>query len=111
MKQITAGEFKKVVDAGAGASDPAVDIIDVRTPEEYNNERIPGVRNVPLAELGTHMNEFSDKKTVYVHCQGGVRSSQAVDMLDAIGTGTEFVNVEGGLNACMAAGVGTTKGN
>lgn len=105
MKQISAGEFKKVVDAEG--QDPAVDIIDVRTPEEYTAGHIAGVRNVPLAELGSHMNEFADKKAVYVHCQGGVRSKQAVDMLDAIGTETEFVNVEGGLNACIAAGFDT----
>ena len=105
MKQITAGEFKKVVDAGA--QDSAVDIIDVRTPEEYEEEHIPGVRNVPLAELESRANEFAGKEKVYVHCQRGGRSSQAVEILDALGTDTEFVNVEGGVNAWIEAGFET----
>lgn len=61
--------------------DGSVTLLDVRTPEEYARGHIDGFCNIPLDELRRRIEELDPTKTVYVHCQSGLRSYIACRML------------------------------
>ena len=105
MKRITVNSFKEVVEAEK--NNPSVDFINVCTSTEYNEKHIAGVRSVPLDTLEQHVNEFKDKKTIYIHCRSGKRGEKAVEKLTSLGVKAELVNVEGGILAWEEAGFNT----
>jgi len=105
MTEITIDTFKEVI--GAEKNNSSVDFINVCTPSEYNEKHISGVRNVPLDEISKRVQEFSGKKTIYVHCRSGNRSRKAIDLLKSLGVNAELVNVSGGLLAWRKAGFDT----
>ena len=78
-------------------------ILDVRTPAEYNGERIEGTANIPLDQINQHIDTLRDYKHIYVHCASGNRSSQACQKLGTLGL-DNIVNVEGGISAWKDAG-------
>ncbi len=108
MKRISVSAFSEVVHAES--QNPSVDYINVCTPMEWNEKHIPGVRNVPLDTLADHLAEFSDKRTIYVHCRSGARSLRAIETLKALGVQAELINVEGGMMAWEGAGLPLGKG-
>jgi len=89
-----------------------VDLIDVRTPEEFAEAHAVIARNVPIATL--HPHEVMQGRTsanddpVYMICQGGGRSSKACLMMLAAGY-ANVVNVEGGTAAWIDAGLPTRR--
>lgn len=105
MKHISVTEFRRVLDAEKNNS--AYDFINVCTAAEYAAAHIDGVRSVPLSELTGRINEFEDKKVIYVQCHAGGRSAIAIHMLDALGIRAELINVDGGLVAWHCAGFQT----
>jgi len=105
MKHISVQAFKEVVTAED--KNPSVDFINVCTPAEYKEKHIPGVRNVPLDDLGDHLAELKTKQTVYIHCRSGNRGRKAIEKLQQLGLQSELVNVEGGLMAWGEAGYQT----
>ena len=105
MKHISVSSFREVVDAEK--ENPSVDFINVCTPAEYKEKHISGVRSVPLDELEQRVQEFVDKKTIYVHCRSGKRGAVAIEKLASLGVKAELVNVEGGIMAWEEAGYGT----
>ncbi len=107
MKHISVSSFKEVIEAEK--NNPSVDFINVCTPAEYKEKHISGVRSVPLDEIEQHVQEFKDKKTIYIHCRSGRRGMTAVEKLVALGVTAELVNVEGGIVAWEEAGYGVTK--
>ena len=61
-------------------------LLDVRTPEEYRSGHIPGSKNIPLQTIDRASTVVENKDTVlYVYCQSGARSRQAVGMLKQMG--------------------------
>lgn len=107
MKHISVSSFKEVVNAEK--NNPSVDFINVCTPAEYREKHIRGVRSVPLYEIEKHIQEFSDKRTIYVHCRSGRRGVAAIEKLSSLGVKAELVNVEGGIMAWEEAGFETGK--
>lgn len=105
MQQITIPAFQDILEKEK--SNSAVDFINVCTPAEYAAKHIPGVRSVPLDELGSHIAEFKDKKKIYVHCRSGGRSRMAIQILESLGVAAELVNVEGGILAWERSGLPT----
>lgn len=105
MNQVTPQEFHHTLTRAN--NDTMVDFINVCTPAEYKEKSIPGVRNVPLDEIDQHLDEFTSKERIYVHCQSGRRAGQAIERLRALGVQAELFNVEGGLTAWHAAGLPT----
>lgn len=89
---------------------PTVALLDVRTRDEYREQHIPGVINLPLAELAQQIDDLKDKERIYVHCRSGGRSRQAVMELAHLGLRAELFNVEGGILAWEAAGYPTQSG-
>lgn len=61
-------------------------IIDVRTPEEYEEKHIEGAINIPFYEIDNLKNEIIDKSTIILlYCKIGKRSKIAKEILTANG--------------------------
>lgn len=45
----------------------AYNLIDVRTPEEYEQGHLPGARLIPVGELADRLSELDPKKTTVVY--------------------------------------------
>ena len=106
MKTITVHDFKQVL--ASTKNDDSVAYINVCTPAEYKEKHIAGVKNIPLGEIGNHIEEFTGKETVYVHCRSGKRSEAAIELLQQRGVRVTFINVSGGILAWEDAGLSTT---
>lgn len=63
-----------------------VTIIDVRSPEEYDEKHIPGAINIPLGELESRSNNLLKQSMIITICgKGGGRSAQAAGLLNQLG--------------------------
>ena len=73
-------------------------ILDVRTPEEFADNHIPGAINIPNETISTEeIPELPDKdQLILVYCRSGNRSKQASEKLAALGY-TNIVEF-GGIN-------------
>lgn len=62
-------------------------LLDVRTPEEYEEGHIEGALNIPLKELAYEVeNEIPDVETaIYLYCRSGVRVITAGHILYDLG--------------------------
>ena len=70
-------------------------LIDVRTPEEYEQGHIPGSKNVPLQSMGDVRETVPKTDTpLFVYCRSGARSAQAVGFLSGMGY-TDVRNIGG----------------
>ena len=78
-------------------------LIDVRTPREYEDARVPGAVLIPLGEVVERIEEVPTEGTVYVICARGPRSAKAVEHFRA--QGIDAVNVAGGTVAWIDAGL------
>ncbi|MGO1971317.1 MAG: rhodanese-like domain-containing protein [Propionibacteriaceae bacterium] len=71
------------------------ELLDVRTPAEWDEVRAKGATHIPLDQLTSRTEELGDK--VVCLCAVGGRSAQAAQYL--VGTGREVVNLDGGIAA------------
>ncbi len=71
----------------APRSQPTTLILDVRTPQEFSANHLPGAINLPLAELESRISTVAPAKNqpIVVHCQSGGRSTTAKAKLDQLG--------------------------
>jgi hydroxyacylglutathione hydrolase len=81
----------------------ALQLVDVRNPKEYAAGRVPGARNLPLAQLETRVAEIDALRPTAVICAGGYRSSAGASLLRRRGQ-RDVVNVIGGTSAWISAG-------
>ena len=98
------------VEQRRSAGEPVV-IVDVRTPAEFRGVHAVGARNVPLDVIDQHTAELRQAAgtgPLYLICQGGGRSRKACERLAAAGIGV--VNVTGGTNDWVAAGLPVERG-
>ena len=79
---ITAEEAKQIMDTGAGYI-----ILDVRTPEEYNEGHIPGATLISHEEIADKAEKvLTDKdQLILVYCRSGRRSKIAAEALIELG--------------------------
>ncbi|MCK5806923.1 MAG: rhodanese-like domain-containing protein [Mycoplasmataceae bacterium] len=75
-----------------------INILDVRSPAEFQEFHIPGANNIPLGGLIFNADSLLDKEKEYhVICASGARSYQAYMELES--KGYKVVQTEGGNNA------------
>jgi len=90
-----------------------VDLIDVRTPEEFADIRAHGARNVPLDTIDPQVMIATCRaradEPVYFICKVGERSAYACQMLTDDGY-PNVINVEGGTDAWLEAGLPVERG-
>jgi len=80
--------------------------LDVRTPGERRQTRIPGSVGIPLNHLGERLSELPADRPLIVHCAGGYRSSIAASLLQRAGF-TEVSEIAGGITAWETASLPT----
>ncbi len=60
-------------------------VIDVRTPGEFQGGHAPGSRNIPLDQLEARVSEVDRTRPVILCCATGARSGLATQWLRALG--------------------------
>lgn len=72
-------------------------LLDVRSPQEYNEGHINGAINIPEYELSSKANNILKNKNVriIVYCKSGARSKKGVKTLKKLGY-SNLYNLEGG---------------
>lgn len=75
-----------------------VQLIDVRTPEEYNSGHIEDAENIDFysGKFTTNFNKLDKEQPVYIYCRSGSRSKQTANKLLAMGF-KEIYDLEGGI--------------
>lgn len=90
-----------------------VEVIDVRTPAEFQELHAAVARNVPLDRLDPaaimQARHGSKDEPLYLICRSGGRGRQACEKFLTAGF-TNVVNVEGGTQACVEAGLPVVRG-
>jgi rhodanese-related sulfurtransferase len=78
-------------------SDPAVLLLDVRTPEEFTSGHIGNSLLIPVQELEKRISELEPyrDRTIIAYCRSGNRSGVAAALLGK--HGYKAVNMEGGI--------------
>jgi rhodanese-related sulfurtransferase len=77
-------------------------VLDVRTPEEWNEFHAPNTTLIPLDELAARMNELPKDQPILVVCRSGNRSQTGRDIL--LQAGFNAASMNGGLNEWRAKG-------
>ena len=67
------------------AQPPGPLLLDVRSPLEFESERIEGARNVPLDQLDARLDQIAEQADVVVVCRTGVRATIAAESLARAG--------------------------
>lgn len=70
-------------------------LLDVRFPEEYAENRIPGAKLIPLNELTSRITELNRKQPYIIYCHSGPRSAIATLVLNE--HRIESLALEGGI--------------
>lgn len=77
--------------------------IDVRTPEEWKEGTIPGVKKITLSELEEHLSDLPGEQTYVLVCRSGNRSGKAAKLMASKGF-ENLVNFKGGMMSWYKAG-------
>lgn len=98
FSEITADEFEKKIT-------PDVQLIDVRTPEEFSQGHLKGAINLNInsVDFKNRVSGFDKNKPVLVYCLSGGRSASASAFLVDNGF-KEVYNLQGGIMKWDAAG-------
>jgi len=86
----------------------AFQLLDVRSPREWDEGHIPGARYLFLGELPEKLKSLNPDKPAAVYCASGYRSSLAASLLQASGF-KDVRNVPGSYAAWTAAGFPVVK--
>ena len=84
-------------------------LLDVRTPEEWNDVHIPDTTLIPLDELETRLNELPQGVEIVVVCRSGNRSAEGRDILRQAGF-EQVTSMDGGVNEWQNQGLPTVSG-
>jgi len=91
VKTITGEELKKKL-----ATNLSLQLLDVRTSDEYQETHLPQARLIPVDELRDHLQELDPNLETVVYCRVGLRGYLAARILLQHGF-TNVFNLTGGL--------------
>lgn len=83
-------------------------VLDVRTPEEWNEFHAPNTTLIPLDELASRVNELPKDQPIVVVCRSGNRSQAGRDIL--LQAGFDATSMNGGLNEWRSKGYAVVSG-
>lgn len=103
VPQVSPEAFKAAI-----ASDASVQLIDVRTPGEYESGHLAGALNwdIESGVFERNLSSLDQNKQVLVYCAVGGRSATAAQMLKGAGF-SKVLDLKGGIKAWKAAGLPT----
>lgn len=104
-KNVNAVDFKNLMVADSSL------IIDVRTPEEFQESHIPGAVNIDWnnqGEFNSKIATLAKDKTILIYCHSGHRSGLATQYLKEQGF-EKLYNLETGIVGWKAANFAVTK--
>jgi hydroxyacylglutathione hydrolase len=78
-------------------------LLDVRAPQEFEDNHIEGAINIPVADLRERHDELNKERTTVLICSSGNRSSLGASILKQYGFNNVY-NVAGGMSGYSAAG-------
>ncbi len=99
LKQASAAEFKEAITSKKGQ------LIDIRTPNEYNSGHIKGAILVDFYSPAykTSLDKLDKTKPVYMYCRSGNRSGKSIGLLEELGF-KQVVNLQYGIVDWLRAG-------
>ncbi|AZA08442.1 molybdopterin biosynthesis protein MoeB [Corynebacterium pseudopelargi] len=80
-------------------------LIDCREVDEFAEVHAKQAKNIPMSEFTSHVEELDQSRDIYVICKAGGRSARVIEYLAA--RDIEAINVAGGTDAWIAAGLPT----
>lgn len=89
-KEITVIDLQEMLE-----SDFKIQLIDVRSPENYGNYAIKGSINIPLKDISNRIPKLNGRMKTVLICEDGLKSDQAYTLLKACGF--NVFTVRGGL--------------
>jgi rhodanese-related sulfurtransferase len=89
-KDISSREAKTLIEKNKN-----VFLLDVRTPQENNQARLPGTVLIPINEFERRMGEVPRNKTILVYCAVGSRSKQVAEFLSKSGYKDVYTMTDG----------------
>jgi rhodanese-related sulfurtransferase len=91
IQVISAEEYKKAISSGK------VQLVDVRTPEEYSSGHIDKAVNINYydPEFKKQIAKLDKSKPVYIYCRSGSRSQGAAKIMQELGF-TSIIDLRGG---------------
>ena len=98
VRQITPAEFAEA------HAETAMQVLDVRTADEWKGGHIPGARHVMAGVLADRVAELPRDRPIAVVCGSGYRSNVAASVLERAGF-EDVVNITGGMSAWQHAGL------
>jgi len=97
ISQVSSPKFEEI------RKSEKIHILDVRALSEFDEHHIEGAIHIPVADLRERYKELDKKKTFYIICSTGHRSSLAISILLQKGFSCLF-NVAGGMSGIDALG-------
>ena len=91
VQTITGEELQQKIE-----NNELIQLLDVRTPEEYQDEHIPQARLIPIDHLRDHLPELDSNKETIVYCRVGLRGYLASRILLQHGF-KKVYNLSGGM--------------
>lgn len=104
VARVDVAEFATII------AEPGVQIIDVRTPEEFADGHINGAVNIPVQQpdFADRVAALDPSATYAVYCRSGNRSQPAVAAMEAAGI-TRIYELQSGTKGWTAAGQPLTR--
>ena len=88
--------MKSVTMQWANENSKDINLIDIRTIEEYNERNIPNTTHIVMDELIANHSKYLNKNdTYYLMCRSGRRSANTINQLSK--EGYKLINVDGGI--------------
>ncbi len=94
MKNLSQEEWKEGIESGEN-----LEILDVRTPDEFQEGHIPGAHNIDIYKGQGFLDEINNldkSKEYFVYCRSGARSAQACALMQQQGIEKSY-NLMGGI--------------
>ena len=78
---------QNAVDFAQTIADPAVVVLDVRTPDEYISGHISGAINIDIngESFDSQVSDLDRQKSYAIYCRSGVRSVTAMNRMSQLG--------------------------
>ena len=95
VKSVDSDEAKKFMTEHEEGS---YTLLDVRQPQEYEADHIPGAKLIPLPGLKDVLSQLDSRKPVIAYCAIGGRSFAAAQLLSGLGFKAVY-NLQGGIKA------------